>query len=329
MVPKKMYQLSRQELENVLHQAIAKAEREQERNRQTLADNIYQTLPGTDNHPDNTSEQIDDNLVDLVFQALDQLDPTVKKHLEEALLARHYNINYTSPTSEGNLVLLKNNPSELEQTVKEFSKKIFNWSIRKNFSYSSFGPVHNQLKTTQKSVEILVYAGILEKDDVQIYLAALKKIDAVVGIPFLVNKEFYQLNELKKTSIFSGASAAIGSVMYSLITGNDISIFIGPLAITTGLISGVLASAIDKNTEAKYNLALVKHIQKNASTLEFDINTAMDYSNRLQEQLEKKNVYVNNKYQNKEEVIIQHLTIAKKNLSVIYETLEEIRKEKK
>jgi len=94
--------------------------------------------------------------------------------------------------------------------------------------------------------------------------------------------------------------------------------------IFTGL-AGSLLSYLDKNAEARYKLALLDHTHKNASTLEFDINTALEYSKRLQKQLEKKMFMsiLNTKTKKK---LFYNTLPQQKNLHLIYKILEELNK---
>lgn len=250
-----MYQLSRPELEELLHRAIAKAKQEQERNHPTTSDDIYARLLS----PDISPEKEAPTLVDLVFPSLDELDPAVKKYLEQEFLARYYPVSEQKP-SETNIVPLstpEQKISEQDQSYHEFQNRIkpyhelfweniISYPNSHWYSHPSKFKTNTRYETLVKKRETnicnlysLADASILNKQDLNIYLNSLKTIEKLFG-----DKYFHD-----------------GYFRYN---------------------SGWKYLFIDST---KFKHKVLNHIEKYGKNINFDIAAALDYNQRLQNQL--------------------------------------------
>lgn len=283
--------LSPQQIANALKRAIENAHAAQQ---QAHALTYQQDIADNESSLPTTSDISSPSSLEIALRTLDELAPAAKHYFLDAVVAEYYGVNYTPNKSPRNLVLLENRSSELEKITEEFPKKIGVWSSGLGISpvnYDIYGnSAHDILKNTTKTLSLLAKANVLEKDNVQIYLAALDKIDDALGVIAYYNRNNY-------------LDSSVGVWTYFI----------------------AFLSNSPQYANEKYKLALLEHVKKNASNLEFDINIAIDYSKRLQGQLAQENVYINEAYQGKEKVILQHLTMAKNNLSFIYATLKELK----
>lgn len=302
--------LGKKQRENALKLALVKAESAQQEvdseENTRLEKEAYQTLPILSEGQEPPSD------LECLVEGITELSPKARQYFIDAVITQHYGIK-PAKESPKSVIPYGDVRSQIEQMEK------LTESLQDGIqTYLRTKPYKREVKT---ALERLVQIGILDQEETNIYLAAVKKLDR------FLNKESLNYSENCNRVIKIKRNGTIAAACSLAITGT--AILVGfPMLIQFSLFNSLWFFYEGKrfNSEGKvinYKNALINQLQKKGADHDLHLKVAIDYGKRLQERLNNPS-QLNVEYSNYLHEIPERISRAKSYLSDSISTFESI-----
>ena len=251
------------------------------------------------------------------IEAVEELDPNAKQRFIDALTAQQYGVKRNTAQSE--LVPYDTIVDEVVKAralVTELSDKIV--------AYRNVLPYE---RSDRKRLKTLADAAILDEQDTRIYLAALKRVDAVLNKWSLENKHSAEVYGIwtEGGGLFLGYNGIIIPLSIAttplLLLPSILAIFLLPVAFA-------MASIVTPGDDINYQNAIARYAQKKEkefAELPQHLDVALNYAQKMQEQLQKPKK-VSRDYAQRTAELVDAVDYGKKYFSAAIPLLERLNK---
>jgi len=201
-----------------------------------------------------------------LLEALDDLG-IKKSPALDAIIAEHYGVRI--PVQSADLVPYSRLYGKNQHSPEDFLEKA---ELYQRFKRSGDG--HNHLKKLAKM-------GVVDRLPVRNFLACKKGLDNILGGICLDTDSHYN-NRVKNASLLTVTPLYLGSIVLSVLSGNESTFFPGILV--SSLVGYAAGKFVPEPSKDKHQNYLLKHVKKCGASLESNLQLAKLISDELLQQ---------------------------------------------
>lgn len=304
--------LGKKQRENALKLALVKAKSVQQEvdseENARLEKEAYQTLPVLSEGQEPPSD------LECLIEGVTELNPQARQYFLDAVITQHYGIRPTKESPKS-VIPYGDVRSQIEQ-MEELTKSLQD-CIR---TYLNTKPYKKEGRIALKR---LVQLSILDQEETNIYLAAVKKLDCFLNKKSLRYSDEYNRSIKLKRNGTIAAACSLAITGAAVLVGNPILLQFSLFNLLWFVYEGKRFSPVGK--EINYKKALINQLQKKGVDYDLHLKVALDYGKRLQERLINPS-QLNREYSNHFHEIPERISRAKSYLSNSISTFESIEK---
>jgi hypothetical protein len=257
-----------------------------------------------------------DSQLEMILEEVNLMPKQLQEQLRKRLVMNHYGIK-SSPIelqSESYNNLQRKN-AEVSALIDGFGDKV-----------SSYLEVLPNSRINRKNLSLLANAGIIDLQDTQIYLAAIKNVDKVFNKENLRSVENETRFRRGKNIAYVTGVLSLAGLAGAYFAGGNVAAILS--SSFTGAIGGFMFASFPtffvKKNPIRYQKKIIKHLSQKAQNINSDIGLAQEYASLLNDQVCNP-TRINSDYLNKYLEVEQGVNQAKKYFSKVTRLLEEIK----